>query len=51
MREAGHDRAAFLAVSGLGERALGFFHIGTGLWLFYLYAGILNAVPGYKLWL
>jgi hypothetical protein len=36
----------------LGERALGFFHIGTGLWLFYLmYADILNTIFGYKLWL
>lgn len=35
----------------LGERLLGFFHIGTGLWLFYLlYAVILDAVLGYKLW-
>jgi cation transport ATPase len=38
--------------SGIGERALGFFHIGTGLWLFYLmYADILDAVLGYKLWI
>ena len=36
----------------LAERALGFFHIGTGLWLFYLmYADILDAVLGYKLWI
>jgi hypothetical protein len=37
---------------GIGERALGFFHIGTGLWLFYLmFADVLNTTLGYKLWL
>jgi hypothetical protein len=36
--------------SGLGERALGFFHIGTGVWLFYLlYAITLNIALGYNL--
>ncbi len=34
----------------LGERALGFFHIGTGLWLFYLmFADVLNTVFKYTL--
>ena len=29
----------------LAERALGFFHLGTGIWLFYLmFADVLNAV-------
>jgi hypothetical protein len=36
----------------LGERALGFFHLGTGLWLFYLmWANILDSILGYKLWI
>jgi len=34
----------------LGERALGFFHLGTGLWLMYLmFATVLNLVNGYSL--
>jgi hypothetical protein len=38
-------------VGRLGERLLGFFHIGTGLWLFYLlYAVTLDFVLGYHLW-
>jgi hypothetical protein len=36
----------------LGERALGFFHIGTGLWLMYLtWATTLNFANGFHLWL
>ncbi|HEY3878916.1 MAG TPA: hypothetical protein VGM12_09985 [Trebonia sp.] len=38
------------AVSGLAERALGFFRIGTGFWLIYLtFAVVLNFVLGYTL--
>jgi hypothetical protein len=38
------------AIGGLGERALGFFRIGTGLWLMYLtFAVALNFVLGYTL--
>jgi hypothetical protein len=34
----------------LGEKALGFFHLGTGFWLMYLmFADVLNAVLNYKL--
>jgi hypothetical protein len=34
----------------LGERALGFFHLGTGLWLFYLlFADVLNVTLKYTL--
>jgi hypothetical protein len=34
----------------LGERALGFFHLGTGLWLMYLtWATVLNIASGYHL--
>jgi hypothetical protein len=34
----------------LGERALGFFHLGTGAWLMYLmFALVLNLVNGYSL--
>ncbi len=37
-------------IGGLGERALGFFHIGTGLWLMYLmFAVVLNFTLGYSL--
>ena len=37
---------------GVGERALGFFHLLTGLWLMYLtWATALNLASGYKLWL
>jgi hypothetical protein len=33
-----------------GERLLGFFHLGTGLWLMYLtWATVLNIARGYKL--
>jgi hypothetical protein len=33
-----------------GERALGFFHLGTGFWLFYLmFADILNTIFHYTL--
>jgi hypothetical protein len=36
----------------LGERLLGFFHIGTGLWLMYLmYGVVLDTAVGYKLWI
>jgi hypothetical protein len=34
----------------LGERALGFFHLGTGLWLMYLtFAATLNITSGFDL--
>jgi hypothetical protein len=37
-------------LGGLGERALGFFHLGTGAWLMYLvFAVALNFVLGYTL--
>lgn len=37
-------------LGNLGERALGFFHIGTGFWLFYLmFADILNATLKFTL--
>ena len=37
-------------VGHLGERALGFFHLGTGLWLMYLvFATVLNFALGYSL--
>lgn len=33
------------SIGGLGERALGFFHLGTGLWLMYLmFATVLNFI-------
>jgi hypothetical protein len=36
----------------MGERALGFFHLGTGFWLMYLmFAATLNTSSGYHLWL
>jgi hypothetical protein len=36
--------------SGLGTRALGFFHLGTGVWLMYLtWATALNFAAGYHL--
>ena len=39
-------------VSALGERALGFSHIVTGLWLIYLtFAATLNTASGMDLWL
>jgi hypothetical protein len=35
----------------VGNRALGFFHIVTGLWLLYLtWAVALNFASGFKLW-
>jgi hypothetical protein len=38
-------------LSELGERALGFFHLGTGLWLMYLtFAVTLNTTSGFDLW-
>jgi hypothetical protein len=37
-------------LGNLGERSLGFFHLGTGLWLIYLmFAAVLNFVLNYKL--
>jgi hypothetical protein len=37
-------------LGGWGERALGFFHLGTGLWLMYLmFAVVLNYVLNYSL--
>jgi hypothetical protein len=37
-------------LSELGERALGFFHLGTGLWLIYLtFAAVLNIASGMDL--
>ena len=40
-----------IGISALGERALGFFHLVTGLWLMYLmFAVTLNFTLGYKLW-
>jgi hypothetical protein len=37
-------------VAALGERALGFFHLGTGLWLMYLtWAAVLNISSGFHL--
>ncbi len=39
-------------LANLGERALGFFHIITGFWLFYLmFADILNTVFKYTLFI
>jgi len=39
-----------LPIGVLGERALGFFHLGTGLWLMYLtWAVVLNFTCGYSL--
>jgi hypothetical protein len=36
----------------LSERALGFFHLGTGIWLFYLmFADVLNAVLKFTLFI
>jgi hypothetical protein len=36
----------------VGERSLGFFHLGTGLWLIYLtFAAVLNTSNGFHLWL
>jgi hypothetical protein len=38
--------------SKAAERLLGFFHLGTGLWLMYLMFGVvLDFVFGYKLWI
>jgi len=38
------------SLSELGERALGFFHLGTGLWLIYLtFAATLNIASGMNL--
>jgi hypothetical protein len=35
-----------------GERALGFFHLGTGFWLFYLmFAAVLNFIFAMGLWI
>jgi hypothetical protein len=48
--------ASLFAVNGhllgaVGNRALGFFHIVTGLWLLYLtWAVALNYASGFKLW-
>jgi hypothetical protein len=43
-------RPSELTLSNLGERALGAFHIGTGLWLFYLmFADVLNTVLKFTL--
>ena len=37
--------------SGLSGKALGFFHLGTGVWLFYLmFADVLDATVHYSLW-
>lgn len=37
-------------IGNLAERSLGFFHLGTGLWLIYLmFAVVLNFVLGYNL--
>jgi hypothetical protein len=39
-----------IKISRLGERVLGFFHLGTGLWLMYLtWATVLNIARGYTL--
>jgi hypothetical protein len=36
----------------VGERALGFFHLGTGFWLMYLtFAVTLNIASGFHLWI
>jgi hypothetical protein len=38
------------AAGRMGEAALGFFHLGTGLWLMYLtWATVLNIASGYHL--
>jgi hypothetical protein len=38
------------ALGALGERALGFFHLGTGIWLMYLtWAATLDAAAGFHL--
>lgn len=43
-------RSKQAAVSEWGERALGFFHLGTGLWLIYLtFAAVLNIASGMNL--
>ena len=47
---AGRAKPRPTAVSELGERALGFFHLGTGLWLMYLtFAATLNISSGFDL--
>jgi hypothetical protein len=39
-------------IGNLGEKALGFFHLGTGFWLFYLmFAAVLNFTLKYNLYL
>lgn len=44
-------KADLPGIGNLGERALGFFHVGTGLWLMYLmFAVVLNFTLGYSLW-
>ncbi|MGH3153065.1 MAG: hypothetical protein ACRDOB_20390 [Streptosporangiaceae bacterium] len=46
------DATAAGRAGALGERALGAFHIGTGLWLFYLmFADILNATLKFTLFI
>jgi hypothetical protein len=43
-------RADRAALAERGERALGFFHLGTGLWLIYLtFAAVLNMASGMHL--
>jgi hypothetical protein len=43
-------RPKHAALSEWGERALGFFHLGTGLWLIYLtFAAVLNIASGMDL--
>ena len=46
------ERPAASPLGIMGERALGFFHLATGLWLMYLtWAAALNFSSGFKLWL
>jgi len=45
-------RATRPMLGGLGERALGFFHLGTGIYLMYLtWAAALNFAAGFHVWL
>jgi hypothetical protein len=44
-------KAELPGIGNMAERALGFFRIGTGLWLMYLtFAVVLNFVLNYNLW-
>ncbi|MGI8421005.1 MAG: hypothetical protein ACR2MU_01895 [Gaiellaceae bacterium] len=48
--EPGRARSEPTRIGELGERSLGFFHLGTGVWLMYLTcATVLNIASGYHL--